>query len=50
MTSHVRPPGAPLINDTYAFVGILDTVNVSLLPADFFYTFDGSVACTRQRR
>jgi hypothetical protein len=38
--------GCTAINDTYAFVGILDMVDVSLLPADFFYTFDGSVACS----
>jgi len=38
--------GCAAINDTYAFVGILDMVDVSLLPADFFYTFDGSVACS----
>lgn len=30
----------------YAFVGVLKNVNVSLLPANFVYTFDGSATCT----
>ena len=41
------PSGCTTLPGTFAFVGILDTVDVSLLPAaDKVYTFDGSVACT----
>src|SRR5262249_23683047 len=40
--------GCATIPGTFAFVGKLDptTLNVSLLPADNVYTFDGSVGCT----
>src|SRR5262245_4088893 len=41
------PAGCVAIPGTFAFVGILDSVDVSLLPTgDTVYTFDGSVACT----
>jgi hypothetical protein len=38
--------GCTTIPGKFAFVGILDTVDVSLLPGDFFYTFDGSADCS----
>lgn len=41
------PSGCTTLPGTFAFVGILDTVDVSLLPPDDkVYTFDGSVDCT----
>ena len=39
------PSGCTTLPGTFAFVGFLDMVNVSLLPNGLVYTFDGSVGC-----
>ncbi len=38
--------GCLALPGTYAFVGTLDNVAVSILPTTHTYTFDGSVSCT----
>src|SRR5262245_3014038 len=38
--------GCATIPGTFAFEGLLDMVDVSILPPDLIYTFDGSVGCT----
>lgn len=42
------PSGGCLVptSGPYAYVGFLRNVNVSVLPADIVYTFDGTVTCT----